>query len=454
MSLLVTIGLVLIGAVCLVVGFATNSLALIYVSIACSLLAAIVLVVFSRMSKRDSATGATAPAGRSQQTWSPPAPPAPASAGSWSPSETPSSFSAPPPAPPRTVDEPTARTPVWEPEPAEEPPAEPEPVPSAAGATTTGADDDFPIPRYDDLRVSQIQPLLGRLDLDDLDLVREREELGKNRPTLLRMIDSRIDALERQAGTAAPPAGDMADEDLADEDDLADGDDDLLDLDDEPAPPAAAPDEEPEPEVEEEFQAPFVAGPAAPADDGFPIADYDERSVAEIIGMLDDLDNDELDMVAEREELGQNRAAILDAIDAMFDDDEEEAPPAPPPPPVSRGPAKRGAAKAAMIKASPVTKPPAKKAVPAKAPPRKAAPVVKSPPTRSPAAKAPTAKIAAAKVAAAKAAPVKRAASARKTAPPPAAAPVKKAIRARKSASTEPAPAPVKKAAPRTPRGR
>ncbi|PLS75183.1 MAG: hypothetical protein CYG61_08785, partial [Actinobacteria bacterium] len=72
--LLVTIGLVLIGAVSLVIGFVSNSLPPIYVSIACSVIAGIVLVVFSRMSKRQEAAEPSS----SEFT------PAP-SAGSWSP---------------------------------------------------------------------------------------------------------------------------------------------------------------------------------------------------------------------------------------------------------------------------------------------------------------------------------------------------------------------------------
>jgi hypothetical protein len=47
--LLVTIGLVLIAAVTLVIGFVSNSLAPIIVSIVCSALAAIVLPVYYKM---------------------------------------------------------------------------------------------------------------------------------------------------------------------------------------------------------------------------------------------------------------------------------------------------------------------------------------------------------------------------------------------------------------------
>ena len=52
MVLLVTIALVLIGAVSLIIGFIQDSLIPIYISIGCSVAAAVVLVAFSRMSRR------------------------------------------------------------------------------------------------------------------------------------------------------------------------------------------------------------------------------------------------------------------------------------------------------------------------------------------------------------------------------------------------------------------
>ena len=52
MLLLVTIGLVVIAAVALVIGFVSSTVAWIYVSIVCSAIAGVVLYLFSRMSKR------------------------------------------------------------------------------------------------------------------------------------------------------------------------------------------------------------------------------------------------------------------------------------------------------------------------------------------------------------------------------------------------------------------
>ena len=52
MLLLVTIGLVVVAAVALVIGFVSSTVAWIYVSIACSAVAGLVLYLFSRMSRR------------------------------------------------------------------------------------------------------------------------------------------------------------------------------------------------------------------------------------------------------------------------------------------------------------------------------------------------------------------------------------------------------------------
>src|SRR5438477_3120793 len=60
--LLVTIGLVVIAAVALVIGFVSSTVAWIYVSIGCSAVAGLVLYLFSRMSRRRVAPLGAAPA--------------------------------------------------------------------------------------------------------------------------------------------------------------------------------------------------------------------------------------------------------------------------------------------------------------------------------------------------------------------------------------------------------
>lgn len=321
MLLLVTIGLVVVGAIALVVGFVSNSLAPIYLSIACSVIAGIVLVVFSRMARRGDSGPSAAAA------------PAQASPGSWSPSTT----STPPPPPPPAPDAPS-----YEPPPAYTPPPPPPPAPARATpmrrparapepeptivldepvSAAAGPDDDgFPIAGYDTMRSSQIVALLVDLDLDELDMVQEREEQGKNRATVLRRVVERIDQLE---------AEDLDEEPLAEEDEPVEAE----------AFPAAA---------DDEFR-------AEAADDGFPIADYDSLSADEIIAVLDDLEDDELDLVAEREELGQNRVAILDYIDDMFEEVDGQPEPEPAParvvtPPARKAPAKKAAAKKVAVK--------------------------------------------------------------------------------------------------------
>ena len=355
--LLVTIGLVVIGAISLVIGFVSNSLGPIYISIACSVIAGVVLVVFSRMARRKE--GAPAPAVG--------AAPSP---GSWAPA------SPPPPTP--------SPPPVTRVQPAPAPPPAPRPEPvstmTARDATATftaprGADVDdldFPIPDYDSLRASQILDQLGDLSLDELDMVREREEQGKNRATIIRRVDLRIDALEAEEDGVASAASE---------------------------PPAPA---EPFPALGDDEVEP--AG-----DDDFPIADYDQLSSDEIISMLDDLDDDELDMVAEREEQGQNRLEILDYIDEMFEEVGPDGQPVPAAAPPARGPiAAPPAARKAAGKKAAGKQAAAKKAVAKKAPVKKIATPVAGATRATKAVKKAPARPAAAKAAAPPPAPAPR----------------------------------------------
>ncbi len=236
MLLLITIGLVLVAAVTLLIGIFSNSLPLIYVSIGSSFLAAAVLVVLSQISRR---TREVAPA------------PAPASE---------------PAAAPR-------------PEPARQPAGV-----AAAGAPASGpapapSGRAFPIHGYDDLTVAEILPQLDNLNADELDTVAEREETTKNRSSILNRIDELLDELEQEDIEAEEAAGD-------------------------------------------ERVVPSAAADAA----DFPIPDYDELSVAEILPQLTSLDAEELDIVAEREETGKNRASVLDRIDERLDELEGVAP--------------------------------------------------------------------------------------------------------------------------------
>ncbi len=371
--LLLTIALVIVGAVSLFIGFVSNSLLPIYISIGCSIVAGIVLVVFSRMSRRQPAPAEPATA-RTQPAWAD-RPSVPAS-------------TAPQPRP--------QPAPTYEPEPA---------VVGAAGGSAAAAaplrleeemeeDEDFPIEDYDRLRVNQILPALTQLDLDELDMVRAREVQGKGRTTVLNRLDDLIEdrELEAEADTAV---GEVV----------------------EPLP---------EPVPVDEVVEPLPEPVPVDEDADFPIADYDQLTVDEILDQLDDLDEDELDMVADREEAGLNRATILDRIDDIFDEIDAEMDAAGAPPPVVSEPVK--AAKKAPAKKA-AKKAPAKKA--AKKAPAKKAPAKKAPAKKAPAQKAP--------------APAKKAPA--KKAPAPAKkAPAKKAPAPAKKAPAKKAPAPAKKA--------
>jgi hypothetical protein len=69
-----------------------------------------------------------------------------------------------------------------------------------------------------------------------------------------------------------------------------------------------------------------AAPAAASAADDLPIEDYDELKVNEILPLLDDLDLDELEAVAQHEESNKNRTTILNRIvDRMDELEAEEA---------------------------------------------------------------------------------------------------------------------------------
>jgi hypothetical protein len=337
--LLVTIGLVLVGAVSLVIGFISNALGWIYLSILCSVVAAGVLLLFSRMSRQQPAA-ATAGAG---------------------------------PAPLPDSGEPTVATAVAEP--ATEAVAVPE-------AAAVAAAIEFPIADYDKLKVNEILPKLAGLDLDQLDAVREREEQGKNRATVLSRVDDRMDQIEAEEDAAAGAGSAAA--------------------------AAAAPAEAAAP-VAEAAGAPSAGAAADDSIDDL-IEDYDKLTINQILPLLTELDEDELEDVAAYEEDHKNRGAVLDRIDAILDG---EAPAAP---------AKKSAPKKAPAKKVAATK---KAAAPAKkaAGPAKKAAGGTAKKSAAPAKKAP----APAKKAAA---PAKKAASggAKK-----AAAPAKKAVKAAKA---------------------
>lgn len=406
MLLLVTILLVVVGTISLVIGFVQSSLLPIYISIACSVLAAAVLLIFSRMTAK------------SQQVVTSDGGPVP--------------LDVPPPRPAATEPVPAFSGSQYGGSSSAEAFA-PDPSSSGLGGDDEvdgELDDDFPIERYDSRRVGEILPLLAELDLDELDLVREREEQGKGRATVLARIDQLIDQLEAEDRHEAASR-----------------------FDDEVETPAAvggAPDPElevlpPAPvEPAATRSTPAVSVAALPEDDGyFPIEEYDDLKASEILPLLPELDDDELAMVRDREQASAARPSILRRIEALLvTESTAGAPPVaddePEPAPVPDVPAARAAKKTGTRRASATAPGPVETAAPPvkkTAPRRKAAPVPAAPPAKKATV---TKKAAPAKTAAKKSAPTSAVPSASATKKAAAAGgPTAKKTTTRKAAATK-----------------
>lgn len=263
MLVLVSFGLVLLATILLVVGLLNDDgLTLIYLSIGASFTAAVVLYLAFRRSGPKADVGSEAPSPLADDI---------------APSLLAEDVTAV-----RRADEATGVVPAAAPAPAAVA------VDTAATDDEWGADDtewedevddDFPIADYDELTVAEILPLLPQLYSDELPLVGERERNGKSRSTILK----RLDELGR-TGTEA---------DAAEAASVAEA---------EPAAPAPA--VEPISLSDEE-------------DDGylFPIADYDDLSVSQILPLLPQLELDELEDVRAREVAGADRSTLIAEID-------------------------------------------------------------------------------------------------------------------------------------------
>lgn len=339
MLVLVSFGLVLLATILLVVGLLTDDgLTLIYFSIAASFTAAVVLYLAFRKARPKADTDRV-----------PPTPIAPEGAEE--------DEDAPRNEP--TLVAPAVTTPEAVVAATEEPEADDdvvsEPVPTGAGkrADDWTADDDwaddgefdaeFPIADYDELTVAEIMPLLPQLYSDELGIVAERERTGKKRSTILARLDELAatgtvaDALEAETLDDAPAAEPMPEAAAAAAAAVGSRDETLA------TPRPAAP-------------APQVPSLADDDDDGgyvFPIADYNELSVDQIVRLLAQLEDDELEEVKEREAAGQGRKTVIAEIDRQLglveagagselDDDgwadEGDTPPEPRPAPQAESP--------------------------------------------------------------------------------------------------------------------
>ena len=341
MLLLVTIGLVVIAAVALVIGFVSNQLPPIYISIGCSFVAAVVLALFSRLSRRQAAQATATGRAPSPLFGTEDITPAPV------PADTGILVRA---GAPRFEDE----------EEAGEAEAEPEPMFAAGTEAAPSAAEPvwaealvFPIADYEELRVAEILPLLPELDADELEQVRDHEQSSRNRATILSRISQLL--------ASAPAGAEWAGEELAPQ---------PL-----PTPPPRVP---------------------------FPIADYEQLRVSEILPLLSELEPNELEQVDYRERSSANRDTILNRISQLQQGPPRVRAGAPAggrkaaakKAPAKKAPAKRTAAKA-PAKAAPAKKTatraaPAKKAATKAAPAKttaKTAPAKKAPAKKAPAKK-------------------------------------------------------------------
>ena len=276
--LLVSFLLVIVATIFLLSGlFLTKDLALIFISIACSALAGIVLVVAVMRSRPRVGTVPAADGGGL----------APTSTGL-----------------------------------AAETAAESRPV----APRQAGGGREFPIPDYDTLEVVEVLPLLGDLEPAELELVRQREASGRAHPWILARVDALLEA-EADADTSehawAPgPIGSAGQSRAVDEDEgeIAEVEPDDVDW----ASPRDAD------WAASDF--PLDSGPdyadLSVARD-FPIDRYDELRVTEILPLLASLHSEDLKMVREEEAAGKARASILARIDGLLARDVGAARPAP-----------------------------------------------------------------------------------------------------------------------------
>lgn len=189
---LVSLVLVVLAAVTLVIGLLQSGVAIIYVSIACSLVAGIVLFVAVRRGRPEAVGAGVAPGGGPG--WAPQQPagaqPAPSPQPSPQPVGAPSGAGGVAVAPPQPE---TAA--AWAPDSTQQL----EQVPTEDAEVD--ADGELPIAGYDRLRASDIMPLLADLDASQLQQVRAHEESRKHRFTVLRRIDDELAAREAAGDT-------------------------------------------------------------------------------------------------------------------------------------------------------------------------------------------------------------------------------------------------------------
>jgi hypothetical protein len=173
--------LVLVATILLVIGIWDDQLTLIWISIGCSVVAALVLVVAVRRA-RHAEPASTAARTQPVPTPQPVEPVEPVEpVGAVAPIGDASAGAT-------DDDWPATGSSAWAPEEWEE-----------------GQEVEFPIADYDDLTERQVLPLLPQLYADELDVVEERERLTKSRPEILDRIAELRGAPEEPAGAEPVP---------------------------------------------------------------------------------------------------------------------------------------------------------------------------------------------------------------------------------------------------------
>lgn len=279
--LLVSFLLVIVATIFLLSGlFLTKDLPLIFVSIGCSALAGLMLVV-AVLKSRPRPVSEAEPAGPRPDTVS---------------------------ADPMADDTFSVPEVSRAPEPVGPRPAEPEREPAREPAREPGrfAGRTFPIPDYDNLEVVEVLPLLGDLEPPELEMVRQREASGRAHPWILARVDA---LLEAETGEWAP-----ADEEEEEEEE------------EQPEEEVAVEWAEPQPDWSSDWAAsdfPMEAGGDAGYDEieimrDFPIDRYDELRANDILPLLSELDSEDLKMVREEEAATKARTSVLSRIDVLL----------------------------------------------------------------------------------------------------------------------------------------
>jgi hypothetical protein len=172
----------------------------------------------------------------------------------------------------------------------------------------------FPIPDYDSLEVVEVLPLLGDLEPAELELVRQREASSRAHPWILARVDALLEA-EADADTSehawapGPIGGTGAGQRLLDDEDIVEVEPDDVDW----ATPRDA----------DWAASDFPLDSGSDYDDlsvsrDFPIDRYDDLRVNEILPLLANLDREDLKVVREEEAAGKARASILSRIEMLM----------------------------------------------------------------------------------------------------------------------------------------